>query len=90
MDDLNGKVLNAVKKHQKLKYVKSEEEQRVFSQQWIYKQSMLTPYSHKIGNIDFLPTKQECELVEEDRANEISKKKFTGNETYKDQEIFQD
>ena len=32
----------------------SEEEQRAFSQQWIYKQSMLTPSSqHKIGYIEF-------------------------------------
>ena len=60
LDDLYGKVLGAVKKHWELKYVMSEEEQRTFSQQWIYKQLMVIPSSqHKIGNIDFLPTKQE-------------------------------
>ena len=43
----------------------SEEEQSLSLPQWIYKQSMLTPYSqHKIDSIEFLLTKQEYKFVE--------------------------
>ena len=39
---------------------------------------------HKKGNIDFLPTKEEYELVKEDWADKISQNCFSGNEIYKD------
>ena len=91
VDELYGKALSAVKIHWELKYVTSEEEQRAFSQQWKFKQSMLTSYSqHKIGHIEFSPAKQEYESVKEDQMYEISQKCFSGNETHKDHEILQD
>ena len=67
-DDLYGKAWSAVKKYWEQKHVMSEVEQRSFSQQ-----SMLTPSSqYKIGYIEFLPTKQEYELVKENCVDEIS------------------
>ena len=52
---------------------------------------MQNPYSqHKIGYIDFLPTKQEYELVKEDWADEKSLNCFSGNEMDEDYEIFED
>ena len=83
LDDLYGKALGAVKKHWEQKYVMSEEEKKAFMQQVNFEPSKSFS-QHKIGYIEFLPTKQEYELVKEDWADEKSLKCFSGNETYED------
>ena len=90
VDDIYGKALSAIKKYWNQKYTMSKEEEKVFEQ------LMSKPYSqhnysqHKIGYIEVLPTKQEYELVKEEWADKISQRCFSGNDTYKDHEIFQD
>ena len=84
LDDLYGKALGAVKKHWELM---SMEEQKAFAQQMKFKHS-ISFSQHKIGNVDFLPTKQEYELIKEDWADEKLLKYFSGNEIYEDYGIF--
>ena len=67
----------------------SRKEVETFAEQWIYKK--LTPSSqHKIGYFEFLPTKQEYELVKDDCADEISQRFFSNDQTDEDYEIFED
>ena len=69
----------------------NEEEQSKFPKECIYELLMSTPYSqHEIGYIEFLPTKQEYELIKEDWEDEKSHKCFSENQIRKDHEIFED
>ena len=97
VDDLYGKALSAVQKNWNQKYVMSKEEERAFVvqiKQIKHKDSnpmLETPYlQHKLGLIDFLPTKQEYEFVKEDWADEMSLRFFSGKTISEDHEIFKD
>ena len=67
----------------------SKKEQKAFAQQLKFEPSTFSS-QHKIGFIDFSPTKQEYELMKEDWTDEISQKCFSGNKTYEDYKLFKD